>query len=153
LAIIFSAARLALLRAVKLEGVVSIGFSLLETTTHMLGVPPKSSGGATNRCVMSRLTKMPGAAALFSTVRRLTSAPHQHVDHNPATARVNDQSSLCRGPARFPLGLAAAPALIGPALYGAGRYPSSAVCVRIPRPGKDAPRVREAAWAAAASDP
>ena len=23
----------------------------------MLGVPPKSSGGATNRCVMSRLTK------------------------------------------------------------------------------------------------
>jgi hypothetical protein len=28
----------------------------METTTHMLGVPPKSSGGATNRCVMSRLT-------------------------------------------------------------------------------------------------
>ena len=29
----------------------------METTTHMLGVPPKSSRGATNRCVMSRLTK------------------------------------------------------------------------------------------------
>ena len=41
----------------KLEAVVSIGFSLLETTTHMLGVPPKSSSGATNPCVMSRLTK------------------------------------------------------------------------------------------------
>ena len=37
--------------------VVSIGFSYWRTTTHMLGVPPKSSGGATNRCVMSRLTK------------------------------------------------------------------------------------------------
>ena len=37
--------------------VVSVGFSYWRTTTHMLGVPPKSSGGATNRCVMSRLTK------------------------------------------------------------------------------------------------
>ena len=72
----------------------------------MLGVPPKSSGGATNRCVMSRLTKMSGAGARRPA--RLTSAPHQHVDHDPATARVNDQSSSCRGPARFPLGVAAA---------------------------------------------
>jgi hypothetical protein len=30
---------------------------LIEQTTHMLGVPPKSSGAATNRCVVSRLTK------------------------------------------------------------------------------------------------
>jgi hypothetical protein len=66
LAIIFSAARLALLRAVKLEAVVSIGFSLLETTTHMLGVPPKSSSGATNPCVMSRLTKC-ATPGLFQT--------------------------------------------------------------------------------------
>jgi len=86
---------LALLRAVKLEAVVSIGFSLLETTTHMLGVPPKSSSGATNPCVMSRLTKCatPGlfqtgvAEAYRARSAGLTAAPHQQVDHDPAAAR------------------------------------------------------------------
>jgi hypothetical protein len=39
---------------------------LLETRTHMLGVPPKSSGGATNPCVMSRLTKC-ATPGLFQT--------------------------------------------------------------------------------------
>src|ERR1700730_14480047 len=102
----------------------------METTTHMLGVPPKSSGGATNRCVMSRLTKCLAPAPFSARSARLTSAPHQHVDHDPATPQVNDQSSSCRGPARFPLGLAVAPAFIGSALYGAGRYPSSALFVR-----------------------
>ena len=90
----------------------------------MLGVPPKSSGGGTNRCVMSRLTKC-GAGALFGPAlsearrarpARLTSAPHLHVDHDPATTRVNDQRSSCRGPGRFPAGLAVAPAFIGSAL-------------------------------------
>src|SRR5580704_15437138 len=80
----------------------------METTTHMLGVPPKSSGGATNRRVMSRSMKCLAPAPFSARTARLTSAPHQHVDHDPATARVNDQSSSCRGPARFPLGLAAA---------------------------------------------
>src|SRR5438552_13829152 len=80
----------------------------METTTHMLGVPPKSSGEATNRCVMSRLMKCLAPALFSARPARLTSAPHQHVDHDPATARVNDQSSSCRGPARFPLGVAAA---------------------------------------------
>src|SRR5580693_8320439 len=41
-------------------------FLLLKTTTHMLGVPPKSSGGATDRCVMSRLT-ICAAPGLFQT--------------------------------------------------------------------------------------
>src|ERR1700724_3059827 len=73
----------------------------METTTHMLGVPPKSSGGATNRRVMSRLTKCLASAPFSARSARLTSAPHQHVDHDPATARVNDQSPSCRGPARL----------------------------------------------------
>jgi hypothetical protein len=68
----------------------------------MLGVPPKSSGEATQSLCHVAVNEMLGAGALFSTVR-LTSVPHQHVDHDPATARVNHQSSLCRGPARFPL--------------------------------------------------
>ena len=34
----------------------------------MLGVPPKSSGGATNRCVMSRLTRW--GRGLFSPAYR-----------------------------------------------------------------------------------
>src|SRR4029077_14685416 len=63
----------------------------METTTHMLGVPPKSSGGATNRCVMSRLTKCLAPSPFSARSARLTSAPHQHVDHDPATAR-----SQCR---------------------------------------------------------
>src|SRR3984893_16577892 len=101
----------------------------METTTHMLGVPPNSRGGATNLCVMSRLTKCLAPAPFSARSARLTSAPHQHVDHDPATPRVNDQSSSCRGPARFP-SLAVAPAFIGSALYGAGRYPSSAGSMR-----------------------
>ena len=51
----------------------------------MLGVPPKSSGGATNRCVMSLLTKC-AVRALFGPAlsqayrgrsAALISAPHQ----------------------------------------------------------------------------
>ena len=40
-------------------------------------------------------------APFLARSARLTSAPHQHVDHDPATPRVNDQSPSCRGPARF----------------------------------------------------
>jgi hypothetical protein len=46
----------------------------METTTHMLGVPPKSSGGATNRRVMSRLTKCLAPAPFSAQSARLTSA-------------------------------------------------------------------------------
>jgi site-specific recombinase XerD len=38
----------------------------VEEVTHMLGVPPKSSSGATNPCVMSRLTKY-ATPGLFQT--------------------------------------------------------------------------------------
>jgi SAM domain (Sterile alpha motif) len=51
--------------------------------------------GATNPCVMSRLTKCatPGlfqtgvAEAYRARSAGLTAAPHQHVDHDPAAAR------------------------------------------------------------------
>jgi hypothetical protein len=58
-----------LLRAVKLEAVVSIGYSLLKTTTHMLGVPPKSSGEATQSLCHVAVNEMLGAGALFSADR------------------------------------------------------------------------------------
>jgi hypothetical protein len=83
------------LRAVKLEAVVSIGFSLLETTTHMLGVPPKSSGGATQSLCHVAVNEMRDAGPFKTGVAEayrarsagLTTAPHQHVDHDPAAAR------------------------------------------------------------------
>jgi len=63
----------------------------------MLGVPPKSSGGATNRRVMSRLTKCLASAPFSARSARLTWATHQHVDHDPATPWVNDQRLLVPG--------------------------------------------------------
>jgi hypothetical protein len=102
----------------------------------MLGVPPKSSGGATNRCVMSRLTKcaVPGPfrTGIESGVPRAVCRS----DIGAASAhrpRSGDRSgSMTRAPragcpARFPAGLAVTPAFSGSALYGAGRYPSSTV--------------------------
>jgi hypothetical protein len=102
----------------------------------MLGVPPKSSGGATNRCVMSRLTKcaVPGPfrTGIESGVPRAVCRS----DIGAASAhrpRSGDRSGSmtrapCAGcPARFPAGLAVTPAFSGSALYGAGRYPSSTV--------------------------
>ena len=102
----------------------------------MLGVPPKSSGGATNRCVMSRLTKcaVPGPfrTGIESGVPRAVCRS----DIGAASAhrpRSGDRSgSMTRAPragcpARFPAGLAVTSAFSGSALYGAGRYPSSTV--------------------------
>ena len=102
----------------------------------MLGVPPKSSGGATNRCVMSRLTKcaVPGPfrTGIESGVPRAVCRS----DIGAASAhrpRSDDRSgSMTRAPragcpARFPAGLAVTSAFSGSALYGAGRYPSSTV--------------------------
>ena len=102
----------------------------------MLGVPPKSSSGATNPCVMSRLTKCavprPFRTGIESGVPRAVCRS----DIGAASAyrpRSGDRSgSMTRAPragcpARFSPGLAVTPAFSGSALYGAGRYPASTV--------------------------
>jgi hypothetical protein len=80
----------------------------------MLSVPPKSSGGATNRCVMSRLTKCAAPGPFQTGVESGVPSAVCRSDVGAASARrprSGDRSgSMTRapragGPARFPAGL------------------------------------------------
>src|SRR6202035_2584817 len=75
-------------------------FLLLETTTHMLGVPPKSSGGATSRCVMSRLTK---CAVLDPFQTALSQACRARSCRSCGGAGVQRLCALCLPPTGQPL--------------------------------------------------
>src|SRR3984957_17748711 len=66
----------------------------------MLGVPPKSSGGATNRCVMSRLTK---CAVLDPFQTALSQACRARFCRSCGGAGVQRLCALCLPPTGQPL--------------------------------------------------
>src|SRR5580704_16494330 len=94
LAIIFSAARLALLRAVKLEAVVSIGFSYGDDDTHARRATEVQWCSDQSLChvAVNEIRdagpfQTDAAEAYRARSAGLTAAPHQDVDDDPAAAR------------------------------------------------------------------